>query len=263
MKLFYRIGISVLLLATSCLVAQEAEEKSFAQFYHTKSGEMIMNPETFTEGIKAFLAEEDLFVLNLVINRYDYLFEIGCGLSERALDVTRFGKQFYGVDINPNFVNKSSLLFANKNIKERAQVQCFSVLDLNVDTFMLPKEKKSLIFFPFNIMGNLDDFHLVLENMVNIKQDFCFSTYKMNDNARVFRNGYYTNCGCQKLRYSTTPIGNLFDSQDGLHSASFKISYIVELLDTILVSYNKKAKIQINDLADVAFMIYVHDIEDL
>lgn len=251
-----------ILITANQLFAKEVEGKSFASFYHTKNGEMIMNPETFTEGITKQLTEEHRFIMSCMIGSYDYLLEVGCGPSERAKDVVRIGKSFLGIDINPKFVDIANKTFLEQKLSQ-AQAEVFSALRLNKSNYMLPLDKKALIYFPFNLMGNLDDFHLVLGNMIEIGQDFCFSTYKMNEPARVARLGYYSNCGCQNIRFSGTPIGNLFDSQDGLHSAAFKIGYIVDLINDLLASKEKQANISIIDLANIAYMIYVHDIRNL
>lgn len=259
MKMQFILLISLMM---TILAENGTQAIPVSQFFQTKNGEMIMDSETHPASIQDFLLEENSFVLSLVIQKYDYLLEAGCGTSQRALDIVRFGKQFYGIEINPNFVAKSLLLFQDKKIEDKATVDQFSVLDLNPSTYIIPKNKKTLVFFPFNLMGNLDDFHLVLGNLIDIQQDFCFSNYKLTQEIKETRHKYYSNCGCQKIRYSCTPIGNLFDSQDGLHSAAFKNSYIIELLDDLLLKKDKKAIIEISDLANVASMIYVHDIKD-
>lgn len=237
------------------------DEKPKALFYHTPSGEMIMNPKTYNDGIKTLLTEENKFIVRQMLNRYDNLFEIGCGTCDRAVDITKLGGKFYGIDINPRFIEESNFLIKEKKIEEKASASNFSVNEITRENFPL-FHGKTLIFFPFNLLGNLDDFHLVLETMIEIGQDFCFSTYRINDSVKTVRQNYYDNCGCQKLRYSTTPVGDLFSSSDGLHSAAFKIGYITDLIDSILEKHSKKASVSIDDLANIALMVHVYDIAD-
>ena len=149
----------------------------------------------------------------------------GAALLNALVDVAKLGHYFYGIDINPRHIAEANSLFMEKNIQEKASVCTFSINDITTDNFPCAG-KKALVFFPFNLLGNLDDFHLVLEGMIDIGQDFCFSTYKINDAVKNVRADYYKNCGCEQIRYSTTPVGDLFSSKDGLHSAAFKIGYI-------------------------------------
>jgi len=258
-----RILLLLIISMNSFLFCSEKEGDSFAHFYQTKSGEMIMNPDNFNDSIKTFLLQENQFIIKHLLNKYEYLFEIGCGPSDRAADVVRFGSHFYGIDINKKYVDISNKSFKNLGIENKAFAEVFSAMELRKDNFPIPLNKKTLILFPFNLLGNLDDFHLVLDSIIDIGQDFCFSTYKFNDITIKARDNYYTNCGCKQVRYSTTPIGDLFDSKDGLHSAAFKIGYIVELLNGIFEAKRKTAVIEVEDLGGIGFMIYVHNIQNI
>jgi hypothetical protein len=235
---------------------------SAEQFYHTPIGEKIMDPTTHSVGIRSFLKEEHRFVMQLLSN-YDCLFEIGCSASERALVVAAMGCKFYGIDINHMYISKSRQHFQEWDIEKVADVRVFSANSLNIRNLPFEIRKKTLILFPFNLMGNLVDFHIVLENMVEIGSDFCFSTYKIQKYVQESREQYYRSCGCQQLRYTTTPIGDLFDSGEGLHSAAFRLGYLMELLSNLLEKNQKKAEIRIIDLAGLGHMIYVKDILSL
>ncbi len=153
-------------------------------------------------------------------------------------------------------------MFLEKKIQKKAQASQFSVNDLTVENFPV-KAKKSLIVFPFNLLGNLSDFHIVLSNIMDIGQDFCFSVYKINDDVKKSRLEYYSKCGCQQIRYTTTPVGDLFDSVDGLHSSAFKVSYLVEMLHGLLEQKNKKATIVIRDMDSIGYLVYIRDIAAL
>ena len=256
-----RCSFLILVSMMFSLLCDAVEENSKALFYHTPSGEMIMNPASYNEGIKSLLNEENRFVLQQMLNKYDTLFEVGCGISKRAVDVSKLGRKFYGIDINPRYVEESNSVIKKKNFQSKACAYVFSINDITRDNFPV-LQGKTLIFFPFNLLGNLDDFHLILETMIELGQDFCFSTYRINESVKNVRHNYYSNCGCQKLRYSTTPIGDLFSSSDGLHSAAFKIGYITELVDSVLEKHSKRALINIYDLAGISYMIHVYDITE-
>lgn len=233
------------------------------QFYITSAGEKIMDPSSFTEEIEKMLLEENQFVLTqMILGKYDVLYEVGCADSSRANDVVKLGVDFFGIDINPCYVEKSNRLFEEKKIQMKAQTSLFSANNLNSSTYQIANYRKALIVYPFNLLGNLDDFHLILINMINIGQDFCFSTYKINPIAWQARNRYYSKCGCEGIRYSTTPIGDLFDSEDGLHSAAFKVGYLTDLIFHLLETKNKRAKVLIKDLASIGSIIFVGDIQE-
>lgn len=259
--MYRRLFLPLLFSSLLSIYSGAMEDKPKALFYHTPSGEMIMNPKSYNDGIKTLLNEENKFIVRQMVNNYDVLFEVGCGTSIRAVDITKLGGKFYGIDINPRFIEESNHLIKRKKLEEKAYATNFSVNELTKENF--PElNGKILIFFPFNLLGNLDDFHLVLETMIEIGQDFCFSTYRINDSVKAVRQNYYDNCGCQKIRYSRTPVGDLFSSNDGLHSAAFKIGYITDLIDSILEKHSKKASVSINDLANIALMVHVYDIND-
>ncbi len=112
-------------------------------------------------------------------------------------------------------------------------------------------------------MGNISDFHLIVANLVEIGEDFCFTTYKINKTAESNRKIYYLNCGCDQVGYSMTPIGDLYTSISGLHSAAFKISYLFELLEITLQAKSKKARIFVQDLSDMGYIIYVKGISNI
>jgi hypothetical protein len=232
----------------------------YSAFYLTSPGKNIMNPTTYTDGIHRFLKAEEAFILNAMPN-YDILLEIGCARAERAEVIARLGRGFYGIDINHDYLMHASKSFIENGISECATVSLFSVNNLNASTFPINRNKKTLIFFPFNLLGNLQDFHLILENMIDIGQDFCFSTYKLTDQTKKSRLNYYENCGCQQVRYSRTSIGDLFDSVDGLHSAAFSVSYIIDILVNTLESRGKTAIVTISDLEHLGHLIYIKRIK--
>lgn len=244
------------------LYTDEAQVTELTTFYKTQTGEKIMDPHCYTNGILKFLEDENQLILNLV-DQYDYLFEIGCGPSFRAKEVVKKGCRFYGIDINKNFIKSSQDSFVKAQIEKMAYAEEFCANDLTVNNFPIQNKKKTLILFPFNLLGNLADFHIVLENMIDIGEDFCFSIYKINEEARKSRLKYYTNCGCQQIRYTSTPVGDLFNSKDGLHSASFKVSFIIDLLDAFFENKGKKATIAIQNIGKIGYFIYVKDIRCL
>jgi SAM-dependent methyltransferase len=251
-------AITISLLSVAIFSQEDPSEVK--NFYHTKNGEMIMNPRTYSEGIRQFLRKEHAFILEQ-IGDYDVFFEVGCGTAKRAIAVTEKGCQFFGIDINPNYITTSNKFFSKKKI-DKAETQLISINDLDSTNFPISKESKTLIYFPFNLLGNLQDFEIVLANMANIGHDFCFSTYRINDTAQAARLRYYQNCGCQEIQYTENPIGDLYRSKDGLHSAAFRMGHMIEMLDMILHDQRKEAVISIHDLTEIGFVISVKNIKD-
>lgn len=233
-------------------------EKSLSAFYLTKNGEMIMNPNTYTDDIKKMLQKENEFIMR-VLPRYKSLLEIGCGPSSRAQEVVQKDCKYFGIDINSNHIKQSLMMFEFLGIKEMASAKVFSAYDLNNENIPFALDPKTLIYFPFNLMGNLDDFHIIIENLIEMGNDFCFSTYKINQKTMNSRHKYYANCGCNRIRYTKTPVGDLFDSQDGLYSAAFKISYLIEMIENILDQNEIHATVAIHD-TDIGNIIYIYNI---
>jgi SAM-dependent methyltransferase len=250
--------LPLLLLLTISLFGELKLDK-YSSFYLTKSGKMIMDPITYTEGIKQFLRCEDQYIFSVLAD-YDILFEIGCARAERAERVAQCGYNFYGIDINQEYIDYARDCFRWKNLDSHATATLFSANDLTPATFPISPYKRALIVFPFNLLGNLQDFHIVLENMLDIGQDFCFSTYKFTDQVRKSRMHYYKSCGCQQIRYSTTPIGDLFDSEDGLHSAAFRVGYIVDIIIGLLENKGKTATVTVTDLDHVGYIVHIKHI---
>ena len=231
-------------------------------FYLSPSGEKILDPSTYTSEIRGLLAEEDRFIMNLLQN-YDVLFEVGCGSCARAIRVTDLGREFYGIDINPHHIENAKTLFQQHQLQHAATADILSVTQITTTSFPIASTKRPLIFFPFNLMGNLDDFHLVLLNLLNLEKDFCFTTYKITPLAEATRQTYYLRCGCEQLSHSATPIGDPFSSRDGFHSAAFKIGYLLDLLEFLLHSKQKTAKLFVHDIHEIGYLIHVQSIRSL
>ena len=247
------------LIASCAITLLYAEKGDSDLFYLSPIGEKILDPTTYTREIRELLAEEERLLISL-LPEYDALLEVGCGSAERAERVVYLGRQFYGIEINPHYVELGRALFREKQIDDRATIDLFSAHKLNRSTFPLDLSKRSLIFFPFNLMGNLDDFHLVLLNLFDLEQDFCFTTYKVTSQAEKTRAVYYTQCGCADLVQSATPLGTLFTAEGGFHSAAFRVGYLFDLLEFLLQTKQKKAKISVFDIHDIGYLVYVRNI---
>ena len=234
------------------------------QFYHTKTGEEIMNPHTYPKSITDFLNEEHLFILEQ-IKEYNIFFEIGCATAERALHIVRANCNFYGIDINPDFIARSHFFFLDHGLARRAKSELFSVNNLTVKSWpsslRVGKKEKVLIYFPFNLIGNLTDLSRIFGNIIEIGYDFAFSTYRINEFVYQERLRYYRNCGCNNLYYTRTKNGDLFTSSDGLYSAAFDEMEIRNTLFSILKEKQKTASITTHDLTGIGYAIFIRNVE--
>lgn len=232
---------------------------SSESFYQTPSGEMIMDSSTYSKGIIEFLEMEQNFIKKS-IEHYDIFFEIGCGTSQRAIEFKNTRCNFFGIDINPRFIQLSSHFFTQHKLHEKAQTKEFSVKELNSSNFPVSHDKKTLIYFPFNLLGNLENFEDILKNMVELGKDFCFSSYKITEGAYIARREYYLNCGCENLKYEKTANGDVFSSSDGLRSVAFHEGYIKTLVEKIVCDSKRRASIHVHEFANLGYVLEVKGI---
>jgi hypothetical protein len=202
---------------------------SSRKFYESNIGFNILNPDNYTEEILHYLAcENDLF--KLLLEKYKAVVEIGCADGRHLELVYGMRKKYLGIDIVQERVLEATekALSLNSAIQEVffycGDVKNLSSIMTNFDGF---DAENSLIFLPFNIMGNASQISKVISSLVELGYSFYISSFKTNRIATINRETYYRNCGCKNLALIESPYGIRFFSEDGLDSIAFHPEWIL------------------------------------
>ncbi|RMZ96740.1 conserved domain [Brachionus plicatilis] len=202
----------------------------------------IMDNSNYTEDIKQMLLLENKFILKLIDSKkYKRIIEIGCGFGENAFDFAMHYSEieYIGMDVNHQYISKAKLMAEFKDIKNLH----FNKLAANEIEKIFSKlndlkEKKTLIYFPFNILGNITNINETILKIYEYECDFIIFTYQQNEKANQERQIYYTNCGF-KLEFKENLFFSCFSSSNGFVSKVYKKIFMDELLKDETKSYNK------------------------
>lgn len=202
----------------------------------------IMDNSNYTEEIKQLLLLENKFILKLMDSKnYKRIIEIGCGFGENAFDFAMHYSEieYIGLDVNHQYISKANLMAeirGHKNLyfNKLAANEIENILS-KLNDF---KEKKTLIYFPFNIFGNISKIFETITKIYEYECDFVIFTYQHNEKANQERQIYYTNCGF-KLEFKENQLFSCFFSCDGFFSKVYKKKFMDEILKNESKSYKR------------------------
>mgnify|MGYP001466761920 CR=1 FL=1 len=200
-------------------------------FYGSNLGDRLIDETLFPIEVKLFL-EAEKKLLEKIIKPFNTLIEVGC-MYGRYLQWANDNVQNYiGIDIIKSYVKigqKNSKIHSNK------LSNCFFILGNaeNLDTILNWKKlnldpNKTLIFFPFNSFGNMQNYLSVIQSLKKTATSFFISSYTTNKAATLSRQKYYQACNYSNLKEEKNEEGVVFSSTDGLRTMAYHQKFLVE-----------------------------------
>jgi len=198
-------------------------------FYEGGRGDSLIDPSLFPEEVKDFLLKEEL-ILSSAGDSFRLLIEIGC-MHGRYLEwAIERGKSYVGIDIVSRFIKEGRRRIAELRLPVDCQFIEGAAEDIPT---LIPvkrlRNKKCLLFFPFNSFGNMEDAGPVISAIKMSGLPFLISSYQTTAGANARREEYYRRCGYRNIRCSTNDKGVCFCSDDGLRTIAYHPTYIKKI----------------------------------
>lgn len=197
-------------------------------FYGSGLGDRLIDEPNLPTAIRLFLVEERRF-LERVAGTAEALIEVGC-MHGRHLDwCVRRRIRYVGIDVIPRYIELGQRTVRLAHLDADAYRFVLGEaeeLDRLVGRESSREKETSLIFFPFNSFGNVDNPVLVAKSLAVVGCPFFVSTYLTTENANRERARYYQSCQYNSIRSEVTEHGIRFVSLDGLNSMAYHPEYL-------------------------------------
>ena len=202
-------------------------------FYGTKDGNKLVDENNYPDSIKEYLKKEKE-LLEKYLEDYDLLIEVGC-MEGRNIDVAlNMKKKYIGIDIIESYISIVNEMINKRGLNSISEAFCLDANYLKrlISLSRLYKDSKSLIYFPFNSFGNMDNPNKVLSNFNYLyNSDFVIFTYDIDDYSNFEREKYYENCNYDNLRKEINEEGVRFISSNGLNTVAYDKEYLKRKVD--------------------------------
>lgn len=225
-------------------------------FYESSVGNNIMNQKCFSEEIDQYLENEKRF-FEIIISKFNYLVEIGCVKGRHLQWALERGKYYIGIDIVNNHILDaieiaSSLKLDCKKynfVCERAENFLAVLNNLNRN---YEQRCATLTYFPFNILGNIENLEQTIMNLNISNVEFYISSFKTDSFSSRIRREYYNNCGCEDITEIKDDTGIRFISKEGLNTIAYHPNWLNKKF------FDMGIKIKTHEISKVG-IVYVSD----
>jgi hypothetical protein len=197
------------------------------QFYGERKGWKMFDSRSLTPEIRSYLNNETEFLGGIMARNYDTLVEVGCGYGRYLEWALNRSYSYVGIDIVPWLVDLGQLRIEAAR-RKHAGADCKILLhpaeeiaSLVRDLSLRLRDKKPLIFFPFNCLGNVSSFEAVLDSIQEAALPVVVSTFKTDALSTKIRKDYYRNCGFEQLNSRIMRQGLLMVSAEGFHAMAY------------------------------------------
>ena len=182
-------------------------------------------------------------------------------MEARNLDVAINNKKGYiGIDIVPSYIEKSKKIIKEINPSIMCDAYCLDAEKMKElkKMFIRYKEYKSLIYFPFNSFGNMNNPYNVINNFIHLEEsDFIIFSYGTDEKSTDERMKYYENCNYKNLKYSSSNKGVRFYSDDGLNTIAYSKDYIEQM-----IKETSKLKVKTRKFEKIGVYYYINSKEE-
>ncbi len=199
---------------------------STKSFYESGCGDSLIDSALLPDEINNFLKEEESILFSFA-DSFCLLIEIGC-MHGRYLEwaVTK-GKFYTGIDIVRRFIEQGRRRIIELGLSLGYQLIEGAAEDIvNLIPVRRLRNKKCLLFFPFNSFGNMEDAGPIISALKTSELPFFISSYQTTAMANECRRDYYDRCGYKNLKRRIDNKGVYFCSDDGLGTIAYHPSYI-------------------------------------
>ncbi len=208
--------------ATPVISSESAAASPTQRFYAKGPGDRLIDPACYPASIVKFLdAEEKL--LAAAKEHFDILVEVGCMQGRFLSWAVRAGKAYVGLDVVPRYLDEGRQAAAHQGLSpEQYRFQLLPAEELDVAA-----PPRSLLFFPFNSLGNMGDVAAVFQALKRSGCPFFISSYATSPQASRCREEYYGRCGYQDVHCLRDHRGVWFISREGLHSVAYHPDFLL------------------------------------
>ncbi len=210
-------------------------DSSTKEFYEEGHGNPLINPLFFPPGVEGFLKKEELILLS-IRDSFNLLIEIGC-MHGRYLNWAVAEKKTYiGIDIVSRFISEGRQKILELGLSSTdyqfIEAKAEDIAELIQLGKINTKKVCSLLFFPFNSFGNMEDAAPVISVLKLSRLSFLISSYQTTEKANTCRKEYYSRCGYKGIRREINEKGVYFYSADGLRSVAYHPEHIKKVCET-------------------------------
>jgi hypothetical protein len=205
-------------------------------FYGSGKGDHLIDSYFFPKEIKQFLAEERR-ILGSLKGSFDFLIEIGSTHGCYLKWAVKNDKHYLGVDIVQRYIKVGRRVILDLQLDTDKYKFVLGGAEKITDLITLDgrdiEPNRCLLFFPFNSFGNMEDPLVVIKSIKASGIPFLISTYSTNQEASIYRERYYKNCGYFDIFKIRDEKGVRFVSSDGLSTIAYHSDYIQEIFISI------------------------------
>ena len=208
------------------------------KLYESGDGDTLIDDSLYSAEVKEYLFMERLEI-SKKLKSYNTLVEIGCMVTRHLDQAIENNKNYIGVDIVQRYIDEANL--KNSKIKgwgSKYNAICYNALMLEegFKTITVLKElekTKTLLLFPFNSFGNIDDCDKMLQVLNRLGIDFMINSYKTDIKTNVFRMNYYKRNSMTNLELLENENGVTIWSDENLNSKCFNEKYYKDRCNNI------------------------------
>lgn len=182
--------------------------------YERGIGDSLLTPESFNYNIRNYLLEESN-ILQQALHRYHNVLELGCSDGRHTRTVVDAGKQYTGID------NVSRYIIEAQHTYGKYNTATFHCDDISNFTEYLPASGKTLLIFPFNIIGNLPDAVDIIRQSLQQSNGVLIFTYRTDFHTQSVRADYYMSAGFEDITCITNKEGVRFTDKQGLNTIAY------------------------------------------
>lgn len=202
-------------------------------FYGSGLGDRLIDESLFPNEIKDFLKDEEK-LFSQINSSFDTLVEVGC-MNGRYLEWAMKRKLWYvGIDVIPSYIDEGIIRAKAIDYSAESRFILGGAEELHVLLNWKAlgiNQAKTLLFFPFNSIGNMHDCVPVIRSLKKSETPFIISTYVTTTDANLCRQKYYDSCKYCGLHMNNDERGVTFISDDGLNTIAYHPEFIIKVFE--------------------------------
>jgi Cys-tRNA synthase (O-phospho-L-seryl-tRNA:Cys-tRNA synthase) len=192
--------------------------------YLSPIGDKLTDPLFFTPAIRTYLDAESELILRLS-EGYDIIIEACCTKGRYASLARSLHKRYIGIDKAAHHIADAERMFAG----DTATFICDDIGRLEEMMEHLLPAQGSLVVFPFNAFGNLEDAEDMLRSLAARGLPFLICTYTTDTRSEEVRAEYYSKAGFDELVLSGEKSGVRFTDSCGLDSMAYNEAWFEDM----------------------------------
>lgn len=210
-------------------------DKRLSDVYGRSFGWRMFDSRYLTPAVADFLGREKSAFLKLMASSgYEDVIEVGAGYGRYGRSVVEQGINYTGIDlitwlqeIGTWYADKAQL---GKGAPVSYTLRNMSVVDI-AGLFPAGKaERRTVVFFPFNCVGNLEYIGKILEELRELDLDFACSVFNNTAATGASRAEYYAQCGLSELQTQTLSSSCCeITSAEGFESVGYNPLFLEQL----------------------------------